>query len=234
MARNFVRATPTVIGRPTSSPHPLAQPRGDLHRRARDPPHPAHVEERLVDRHPLDHGRHVVEDPEDLLARRRVGLEARRDDDHVRTQLPRLPSRHRGLDAEGLRLVARGQHDPPPDDDRTALQTRIVALLDRREERVEVRVEDVRLAHWTRTYVPVRPGRNTPPTCSENPETTDAPAERRGRPQRRVRRGQACMSTGGASPAFSSSSSTGCGFVNGSRSAARIAGTISTTAHQYV
>ena len=35
LARNFVRATPTVMGRPTSLAHVAAQPRGDLRGRAR-------------------------------------------------------------------------------------------------------------------------------------------------------------------------------------------------------
>ncbi len=187
MARNFVRATPTVIGSPTSLAHPLAQPRGDLHRRAGDPPHPAHVEERLVDRHPLDHRRHVVEDPEDLLARRRIGLEARRHDDHVRAQLPRLPPRHRRLDPERLRLVARGQHHSPADDDRAALQPRVVALLDRREERVEVRVEDVRLG--IDTNICSRPTRTEySAACSENPRESRRSRRWRGRPRRREER----------------------------------------------
>ena len=233
MARNFVRATPTVIGSPTSRRTRSRKRAAISHRRARDPPHPAHVQERLVDRHPLDHGRHVVEDPEDLLARGRVGLEARRDDDHVRAQLARLAPGHRRLDAEGLRLVARGQHDAPTDDHRTALQARIVALLDRREERIQVRVEDVRLGGRTRTHVPVRPGRNTPHRAPRTPKRRTPPPRGEG-VRSRSDAGQACMSTGGASPALSSSSSTGFGFVNGSSSAARIAGTISATAHQYV
>ena len=37
LARNFVRATPTVIGRPTRSQHLAPQPHGDLDRRAREP-----------------------------------------------------------------------------------------------------------------------------------------------------------------------------------------------------
>ncbi len=54
LARNFVRATPTVIGRPTRSSDVALQATGDLDRRAGDPPQPADVEERLVDRDPLD------------------------------------------------------------------------------------------------------------------------------------------------------------------------------------
>jgi hypothetical protein len=66
LARNFVRATPTVIGRPTRSRRPgAAAPRSP--RRAGDPPHPADVEERLVDREALDQRRRVVEDAKHAL-----------------------------------------------------------------------------------------------------------------------------------------------------------------------
>ena len=49
---------------------------------------------------------------------------------------------HRAGDAIRLRLVARGEDDPAADDHRPAAQPRVVALLDRREEGVEVGVED--------------------------------------------------------------------------------------------
>ena len=58
------------------------------------------------------------------------------------------PQRHRRVDAERARLVARRADDAAlvrpaaADDDRLAAQLRPVALLDRREERVEVDVED--------------------------------------------------------------------------------------------
>ncbi len=45
-----------------------------------------------------------------------------------------------------LRLVAGCEHDTPADDDGPAAQTRIVSLLDRREERVEVGVQNRRFA----------------------------------------------------------------------------------------
>ena len=57
------------------------QPDGHLPRRAGDPPHPADVEERLVDRQALDERRRVVEDAVHGLAGVRVGRHARRDDD---------------------------------------------------------------------------------------------------------------------------------------------------------
>ena len=95
--------------------HPLPQPRGDLDRRARDPPHPAHVDERLVDRQPLDHRRRVVEDREHLLATPAStprSAAARRSPAGTAARAYR--ARHRGLDPERLRLVARRPARPPP------------------------------------------------------------------------------------------------------------------------
>jgi hypothetical protein len=50
------------------------------------------------------------------------------------------------VDALRLRLVAGGEHDTAADDHRPAEQPRVVPLLDRREERVEISVEDGRLS----------------------------------------------------------------------------------------
>ena len=150
LARNFVRATPTVIGSPTRSrtsrrsraaisvgvPETRCSPRTSRNASSIDMP--------------LDERRRVVEDPEHGLARLGVGRHARRDDDRLRAETARAPAAHRGADAERLGLVAGGEHDPAADDHRPAAQPRIVALLDRGEERVEVGVQDRRLA---RTYV---------------------------------------------------------------------------------
>jgi hypothetical protein len=46
------------------------------------------------------------------------------------------------VDAVCLRLVARGEHHAAADDHRLAEKPRIVPLLDRGEERVEISVED--------------------------------------------------------------------------------------------
>ena len=81
LARNLVRATPTVIARPTSSRTSAAQRGGDVHRRAGDAPQPADVEEGLVDRDALDERGRVLEHGEHGLARLGVGLEAGRHDD---------------------------------------------------------------------------------------------------------------------------------------------------------
>ena len=122
--------------------HRGAQAHRDLLRCARDPLHPAHVEEGFVDRQPFDDGRCVLEDGEQRPARFHVGGEARRDDDRLGAEATRLPSAHGRADAVRLRLVARGQHDAAADDDRPAAEPGVVPLLDRRKERIRVCVQD--------------------------------------------------------------------------------------------
>ena len=161
LARNFVRATPTVIGRPT---------RSSTSRRSRtaistgvpdDPPQPADVEERLVDRDALHQRRRVVEDLEDrpagLGVRRDPGLTTMAPGHRRRAWAPPIADAH----AERLGLVAGGQHDAAADDHRPAAQARIVPLLDRGVERVEVGVQDRRLADTN--------------TCSQTARTRRSP-----------------------------------------------------------
>ena len=119
-----------------------SQPRGDLGRRADASLHPADVEERLVDRDPLDDRRNVVEDPEDRLARIDIGGHPGRDDRRAGAQAAGSRRAHRRAHSEGLRLVARCEHHPQPDDHGPAPQARVVPLLDRRKERVQVGVQD--------------------------------------------------------------------------------------------
>jgi hypothetical protein len=123
-----------------------AEPHRDLAGRPREPPHAADVQEGLVDRHPLDERRGVLEHLVDRLARVGVGGHARWHHDRVRTQEPRAPARHRRPNAAGLRLVARREDDAGAHDDRASEQVGIVPLFDRRVERVEIRVQDRRVA----------------------------------------------------------------------------------------
>ena len=125
--------------------HRTSQALCDLDRLPGDPAHAAHIEERLVDRQPLDERRDVVEDAVRRLARRGVRLHPRRHDDRVRAEAPRPTERHRRLHAEGLGLVTRREDDAGADDHRQPAQARVVALLDRRVERVQICVEDRRL-----------------------------------------------------------------------------------------
>ena len=135
--------------------HVAPELRGDLLRRARHSTQPADVEEGLVDRDALDDGRrrpeHLEHRPAGLGVRRHAG----RDDDRVRAELAGLAPAHGAAHAEGPGFVARGHDDAAAHDDRAAAQARIVALLDRREERVEVGVQDRGDRRWrlTRTHV---------------------------------------------------------------------------------
>src|SRR5215207_4274482 len=126
-------------------PDLAAQPDGDLRRRPGDLPEPGDVEERLVDRQPLDQRRCLLEYLEDRFAGLRVGRHPRVDDHRLRTQPASLAAAHGGANTHRLRLVAGGEHDPRPDDDRSPAQPGVVALLDRGVERVEVRVQDRRV-----------------------------------------------------------------------------------------
>ena len=126
-------------------------------------PRPGHVEERLVDRDRLHLGREPAQDRHDLAADLLVLAPVDRQEHALRAQAARRPQRHRRVDAELAGLVRRRGHDAAlvrpaaADDHRPAAQLRPVALLDRREERVEVDVEDRALAH-ARDSRPVRPG----------------------------------------------------------------------------
>ena len=115
-------------------------------RRTGQPADAAGVEERLVDREPLDPRRRVLEDAVDLLARLGVGRHPRLDHDRGRAEPAGAADAHRRADAVRLRLVASREHHPRADDHRATAQARVVALLDRREEGVEIRVQDRGLA----------------------------------------------------------------------------------------
>jgi hypothetical protein len=123
---------------------PPAQARRDLLRRAGEVLHAADVEEGLVDGERLDRRRGVLEDPEHRLARLGIRLEAAGDDGRVRAQEASAPRAHAAVDAAGFGLIARGQHDARAYDHRPAAERRVVALLHRRVEGVEVGVEDAR------------------------------------------------------------------------------------------
>ena len=129
-------------GEPDALARVASEPRCDLSRRPGDPLEPGDVEERLLERDPLDARGMVVEDAEERLARLDVRLEAGSDDNEMRTEPPGLRPAHRTADPVAARLVARRQHDPAAHDDRPAAEARIVPLLDGREERVGVGVED--------------------------------------------------------------------------------------------
>ena len=144
--------------------YPLAhlppQQLGHRRRRPGQPAHAADVQERLVDREALDPRRGVLEDLVDVLARLGVGGHPRLDHHRGWAQAQRARNAHRGADAAALRLVAGREHDPRADDHRPAPQPRVVALLDRREEGVEVRVQDRGLTRHEHMFAGNAGGRN--------------------------------------------------------------------------
>ena len=141
-ARNLVRAIPTVIGRPTRSrtsrrsrsAMSLACLRAGAYR---------DVEERLVDREPLDERRRVVEDSIDAFSpprRRTCGAGPRSPGGTVRARVGRpSPWRHRAPSP-----VAGREHDPTPHDYGLATKLRVISPLHGSEERVEAGVQDRR------------------------------------------------------------------------------------------
>ena len=152
LARNLVRATPTVMGRPTRRSTSLPQAHGHLGRRAGDPlacrarrgtPRRSRVPRRAAwcrrtPRRP----------PCSPRSRPRSGARRRSPAGTAAC----LRAAHGGAHAVGLRLVAGREHHPGADDHRTALQPRIVSLLDRGEERVEIGMQDRRGIHCERMF----------------------------------------------------------------------------------
>ena len=132
---------------PRFGEHPLPQGRGNLRRRTRDVLHAADLEEGLVDRDALDHRCRVVEDLVDRLAGLRVGLHPGRDHGSLGAGPARFAAVHGGVDPTGLGFVAGREDDARADDHRPAAQRRVVTLLDRRIEGVEVGVQDGRGGH---------------------------------------------------------------------------------------
>src|SRR5664280_392917 len=113
---------------------------------------PGHVEERLVDRDLLHQRREAAQDLHHRPAGLAVFRTVHRQEDAVRAERGGGSQRHRGVDTEAPRLVARGAHDAAragvaAHDHGPATELRAVALLDGREERVEVHVEDRRAGH---------------------------------------------------------------------------------------
>ena len=121
LARNFVRATPTVIGSPTSVANVVAQPRGDLARRAGDPLHArAHrgtPRRSTGPRRPATCRRRPRRRPCWPPSRRRI-----RGGTTTASRAQRLApaAAHRRRTPQRLCLVAGGQHDAAADDHRAA------------------------------------------------------------------------------------------------------------------
>ena len=100
------------------------------------------IGERFVDRDALDQRGEIAQHVDGGIAQPLVLGEMAADEDEVRTELARPPSRHPAAHPEGLRLIGGGQHDSAADRDRLAAQRRVKQLLDRGIEGVQVRMED--------------------------------------------------------------------------------------------
>ena len=148
LATSLVAATPTDAVSSQLALDRVLDPAGDRRAVPEQGARRRDVEERLVDRDRLHERREPPEDRHHLAADALVRAAVHRHEDAVRAEPPRRPDGHRGVDPELPRLVRGRAHDPAvvrpahPDRDRPAAQLRVVALLDRREERVEVDVED--------------------------------------------------------------------------------------------
>ena len=98
-------------------------------------------------------GREAPQDRHHLPADGAVLAAVDRHEDGVRAERRGRAQRHRGAHAEAARLVRGGADDTAivrpaaADDDGPAAQLGSVALLDGREERVEIDVQDGRAAH---------------------------------------------------------------------------------------
>ncbi len=123
-----------------------AQASRDLGRRADASLHAVDVEKRLVDRESLHHRSGVLEEPEHRPARVCVRLHPWRHDGRVRAEAAGRSRAHGRPHPIRLGLVTRREHDTGADDHRPATEARVVPLLDRREERVEIRMQDRSIA----------------------------------------------------------------------------------------
>jgi hypothetical protein len=144
-ARNLFGATPAEAVRPDVDAERLLP--GVLR----------HIQIRLVERQRLDERRHAPVDGKHLFRHPAILLKVGAHDDQRGAQAHRPRHRNRRPDAVRPGLVTRRRYHAAlggiaTDDNRFALERRIVALLDRRVERVHVDVEDS--AHVSSFLVP--------------------------------------------------------------------------------
>ncbi len=124
---------------------PGAHALGDRRRRAEEPARSRDVGERLVDRDAFDSRRIVRENRDRRIAQALVFAEVAAGEDKLRTELTGFAARHAARDPARARFVGGCEHHAAADRDRPAAQDRLQQLLDRRIERVQVRMENRRI-----------------------------------------------------------------------------------------
>jgi hypothetical protein len=102
----------------------------------------SHIEKRLIYGDPFHERSEIVQDVHDPGAEALVLVEVARDKPQGRAQASGHPAGHATPDAEGPRLVGRGQHHAAPDGDGLSPQPGIQQLFDRRVEGIQVGVKD--------------------------------------------------------------------------------------------
>ena len=133
--------------------HINAEPCRDLLRRSGQSQQATDVQKGLVDRDPFNERCHILEDLEHRLARLRIGIEVRVDEDQLGAQTLRCIPRHWRVHPEPLGLIACGKDNTAAitttttsttstaDGNGFPLQGRVITLLDGRVERIKVGVE---------------------------------------------------------------------------------------------
>ncbi|CDE47760.1 unknown [Sutterella sp. CAG:351] len=123
------------------------------------------IQKRFIDRNRLHQRRVAAENSLDCARHFLIALHIRVDEDEIRAQRLRAVGRHSGVNAVTPGFITRGRNHAPPfssaDRYRTAPELRVVALLDRRIERVHVDVENSSVSHMEKEYN-CRPAQQTP------------------------------------------------------------------------
>ena len=138
------RRHPDGDGQAELHPHPPTDLRCHLLGRTEQVHRAGHVQERLVDVHPLDQRREGAQHLDHVVSEALILAVVAPNEGDVRAQLAGAPAGHAGVDAQGLRLIGGGEDDTAAHGHRLAPQAGIEQLLHRRVERVEVGVEDRR------------------------------------------------------------------------------------------
>src|ERR1700733_11177643 len=110
------------------------------------------IQERLIDRHPLDTRGEVGKNRHDIITELLVAVEAAADEQEIPAELAGPPAWHAAADAVAPGFVRCRQHHAAADGDRPVPQRGVQELLDRRVEGVEVGMQDRRPPDWRKFH----------------------------------------------------------------------------------